>query len=491
MTSCSNAQSSSPDGNVGLVQAIESPVKSGEDHVEGDDVDFDPSLKETLSPEASSSLSSEVQALDVVHSLEVIDGAKSTSPDRVDKEKVISFGTDSSASDNQAHHRIPVQSLENSHLENFQVRDDEHNKASPFDEDDLVNEAGHDGGDLEEEDAICKRTRARYSLASFTLDELESFLQETDDDDDVQNVDDEREYRKFLAVVLQGNTGDGDHLVNHQVNENVDDEDEDNDADFEIELEEALDSDIDEKPQEKEKQTGSGRRPETRQNNNNRLKTSNEKNKLIMEPGKRPPLRPLLPLPPTIPNIPLSTSNNAVSVLPESARLTVLEDSVGFIPLQIFQLHCLIHEHVQLIIQTYSLCALEPSRQRVALQMQELIFEILHKRDQVLSWRNLPYPSHIFQPLSDGSLRNIQEQPPVAADSYINGTNGVSSSADQRQPENVCPSEGMLPAGPMESYLAMKGFHWVPTIRVPVLSILDVAPLKSVKTYFDEISTGM
>ncbi|KAL6340192.1 hypothetical protein AAG906_040628 [Vitis piasezkii] len=45
--------------------------------------------------------------------------------------------------------------------------------------------------DLDDEDAICTRTRARYSLASFTLDELETFLQETDDDDDLQNVDDE------------------------------------------------------------------------------------------------------------------------------------------------------------------------------------------------------------------------------------------------------------------------------------------------------------
>ena len=52
------------------------------------------------------------------------------------------------------------------------------------------------------EDAICKRTRARYSLA--TLDELETFLQESDDEDDLPNVDDEVECRKFLAAVLLG-----------------------------------------------------------------------------------------------------------------------------------------------------------------------------------------------------------------------------------------------------------------------------------------------
>ncbi|KAG6778538.1 hypothetical protein POTOM_014875 [Populus tomentosa] len=50
----------------------------------------------------------------------------------------------------------------------------------------------------DDEDAICKRTRAKYSLASFTLDELETFLQESDDEDDLPNVDDEVECRKFL-----------------------------------------------------------------------------------------------------------------------------------------------------------------------------------------------------------------------------------------------------------------------------------------------------
>lgn len=36
---------------------------------------------------------------------------------------------------------------------------------------------------IKNEDAICMRTRAHYSLASFTLYELEIFLQETDDED--------------------------------------------------------------------------------------------------------------------------------------------------------------------------------------------------------------------------------------------------------------------------------------------------------------------
>ncbi|KAG6776840.1 hypothetical protein POTOM_016630 [Populus tomentosa] len=51
----------------------------------------------------------------------------------------------------------------------------------------------------DDEDAICKRTRAKYSLASFTLDELEAFLQESGDEDNLPNVDDE--IRSLLWLV--------------------------------------------------------------------------------------------------------------------------------------------------------------------------------------------------------------------------------------------------------------------------------------------------
>lgn len=52
-------------------------------------------------------------------------------------------------------------------------------------------------------DAISKRTRAHYSLADMSLDQLETFLQESDEEDYFQNVDDEEEYRKFLAAVQE------------------------------------------------------------------------------------------------------------------------------------------------------------------------------------------------------------------------------------------------------------------------------------------------
>ncbi|KAM0884960.1 hypothetical protein ACQ4PT_030659 [Festuca glaucescens] len=83
-----------------------------------------------------------------------------------------------------------------------------------------------------EEDAVSRRTRARYSLANDALEELETFLQESDDEGNLQNVDEEDEYRKFLAAVLSGG---GDDTQACQGDE-TQDEDE-NDADFELEIE--------------------------------------------------------------------------------------------------------------------------------------------------------------------------------------------------------------------------------------------------------------
>lgn len=54
----------------------------------------------------------------------------------------------------------------------------------------------------EEEEAICKRTRARFSLENYSLDELEVFLQESDEDVEGQNVDEEEEYRRYEPLKL-------------------------------------------------------------------------------------------------------------------------------------------------------------------------------------------------------------------------------------------------------------------------------------------------
>ncbi|KAL9355760.1 hypothetical protein Peur_053730 [Populus x canadensis] len=177
----------------------------------------------------------------------------------------------------------------------------------------------------DDEDAICKRTRARYSLASFTLDELETFLQESDDEDDLPNVDDES---------------------NQEISENVDDEDEDNDVDFEIELEELLDSDVDDGARDEGqglKYERGGRRPETRQ----------KKHQKASAQYKKKLLRPLLPVFP----------NGFPSPFPA------------------------------LLVHVFSLYILDSSRQHLASLVQGLIFEMLHKRDDVIACKSIPYPA--------------------------------------------------------------------------------------------------
>jgi hypothetical protein len=344
----------------------------------------------------------------------------------------------------------------------------------------------------DDEDAICKRTRARYSLASFTLDELEMFLQESDDEDDLPNVDDEVEYRKFLAAVLLG--GDGDGQANEE-NENVDDDDEDNDADFEIELEELLDSDVDngarDEGQRVEYERG-GRRPETRQKK--RQKASAQYKKKLLEQSKRP-LRPLLPVLPNGFAPPFSAVNEkALAPKPAPSYASSAEDSGkinGFTPQQINQLHCLIHEHIQLLIQVFSLCILDSSRQHLSSQVQGLIFEMLHKRDNVIACKRVPYPGNCFCPpymcssVAD-ELPNIRpgqctyESPPV-----LNLQMSVSQNTPvpQRRDEHACNEQ--------TSSSQIAGSSWSPYINGPIVSILDVAPLNLVGRYMDDVYNGM
>ena len=390
----------------GVEEEAEEEVEVEED--EEGDVDFNPFLKETPSLEASSSLSSEIEGLDcdVVNSRENTHVTTDVNSSKINT-KVQNFDVGDSE---HCEEETVMQSTAFPELQNTvpwkcnKRRPGSSSQSERKKEGQLSSVKNNMVGDSSnathshkpvmhlddaEDGAICRRTRARYSLASFTLDELEAFLQETDDEDDVQNVDDEEEYRKFLAAVLQG--GDGDPQST-QENENVDDEDEDNDADFEIELEEALESDYDEatleKTQAKENKRA-GWRPETRQNR--RQKTSAQYERKLLEQTKRP-LRPLLPI---LHNGPIAPTPalNGKTWMPDIYRSCVPSAAVdgvisGFTPHQIGQLHCLIHEHVQLLIQIFSLCVLDHSRQHIASQIQGLILDMFHKRDEAISCKN-------------------------------------------------------------------------------------------------------
>ncbi|BFI23363.1 hypothetical protein MPTK2_1g01390 [Marchantia polymorpha subsp. ruderalis] len=235
-------------------------------------------------------------------------------------------------------------------------------------------------------DAISKRTRAHYSLADMSLDQLEMFLQESDEEEYFQNVDDEEEYRKFLLAVQEKEDG-GDE-------QRQDDEEED--ADFEFEIEEALESDYDDASGFTKKRKR--RRPETRENRRQRAKTHNRGLHLSQ---MKAPLRPLLP----------NTSN-----LQYSAHVTEKRNVAdggdqgwapnqkkkvpvnGFTAHQIGQLYCLIHEHVQLLVQVYSMCILEPTRHKIAKETRRMLTEMADKRDLVLSWKKTAFPDFCFQP---------------------------------------------------------------------------------------------
>ncbi|KAK7245858.1 hypothetical protein RIF29_40711 [Crotalaria pallida] len=450
-----------------------------EEEEEDEDADFNPSLKEILSQEASSSLSSEVDGLDghVVNSEPSVD---TKLPKPTTKEQICAAAT---AMDSD-HDEEGIILQTSATISQSETNQEKHN--------DLTSATDVQGvriGDLsnitksrcpiigiDNEDAICMRTRARYSLASFSLDELETFLQESDDDDDLQNADDEEEYKKFLAAVLQG--GDGDGLSTHE-NENLDDEDEDSDADFEIELEELLDSDIDENAAAKTRKEGARRRPETRLNK--RQKVSAQCEKKTVGQVKRP-LRPILP------NWLNGSPSSGAALMPE-ATLSFQSSASnglvnGFTPQQLGQLYYLIHEHVQLLIQVFSLSVLEPLQKQTASQVQGLLFEMLHKRDEVLTSKKAPCPSicftppYIFPSVSNGLSKFGMGQCNIES----------ASTQDAQGQSNLSSSEGLNRQ--RSSFQDNTGSFWVPFVRGPVQSILDVSPLNLVRRYVDDIHSA-
>ncbi|KAJ0843530.1 putative transcription factor MYB-HB-like family [Helianthus annuus] len=379
-----------------------------EEDEEGD-MDFNPFLKEAPSLEASSSLSSEIEEFET----DVVDSRENHSP------------------------LVNVANAPDE-LQDEGIRNVEPNIATNTVTDDVTVEPMVNG-DSDDEDAIWRRTRARYSLVGSTLDELETFLQETDDEDDLHhNIDDEEEYRKFLAAVL--NNGDASSGA-AQENDNLD-EDEDNDADFELELEEALESDVDENlhnvAQEREHERVR-RRPETRQKK--RQKTDVRQHEFSGHMNR--PLRPILPYAPISPN-----AYNTCMIQSTSSACNY--PVCAFTPHQIGQLHCLIYEHVQLLVQLFSLSILDPSRQHVATQAHQLLSEMLHKRDHILASQRVPYPGFCF------SLPYI--------------CSAVTS-------ENTA--------------ISTDGSFWVPFVSDTVLSVIDVAPLNLVQSYLDDISIAV
>ncbi|KAL5206575.1 hypothetical protein ABZP36_034784 [Zizania latifolia] len=299
-----------------------------------------------------------------------------------------------------------------------------------------------------EEDAICRRTRARYSLANYSLEELETFLQESDDDGDLQNVDEEEEYRKFLAAVLSGGGSD---TQTCQGDENQDEDE--NDADFELEIEEALESDGDENAENYEDTSilkeKDGRRPQTRQNrpstlsgaSNGRHESTKSSVRLIL-PYISPEL--LASGQPYGWQYPSQSAFMPPSLMPVTGAAL----GNGFTDQQLGQLHMLIYEHVQLLIQTFSLCVLDPSKQQLATDVKKMIVELVGCRDQALASRSTIHQQFCFQP------------------------------------QHLCSSLSVASSETLE-------YQWMPLIKSPVMSILDVSPLHLVLGYLNDVADAV
>ncbi|KAI9124290.1 hypothetical protein K1719_005590 [Acacia pycnantha] len=518
MPSCSNAQSmnvgcakdpsilQSNDSHEIILKTEEAQDKEEGEEGDEEDADFNPFVKETPSQEASSSLSSEVDGVDggVVdsslpvdmnlsiltikepicavedceHGEEEIAMHSSLSEDGTCEQELQKNATCSSKK---------RKSILNSESETTQEKDNglsckTDDYASKIGEINNATKPQSPVVETDANDAICTRTRARYSLARFTLDELETFLQESDDDDELQNVDDEEEYRKFLSAVLQGG---GDEGLSSHGNENVDDEDEDNDADFEIELEELLESDVEENAAVKTRKEyeGATRRPETRQNRRQKVSSQCEKKTLGLA---KKPLRPILP---NLPNGPPASGKGLMPDVTMSFQSSTSGNGLvnGFTPQQIGQLRMLIHEHVQLLIQVFSLSVFDPSRQQIATQVQDLLFELLHKRDKVVSSKSVPYPSICFFPsngfssVSDGGQFDIESSCTYDAQRMF-----LSQS-------NQCSSEGRCGYNSRRSNSSqdIEGSLQSSFVRGPIISILDVAPLNFVGRFVDDVHSAI
>ncbi|URE39146.1 hypothetical protein MUK42_07914 [Musa troglodytarum] len=456
-----------------------------EDDEDADDVDFNPTWRGESLSEASSGLSSDNEATgDDIG--EVFSGSLKHQGDGVSPRKSVSIcrNLDSGTEDEEIvmQNRVTAEDvtgkdvfLEKPEVEelnrfNWQEEESAHpegsyTKVASGDESDAAEELTKEelpgqatsssnsislrkqAVEIDDEDAICKRTRARHSLANYTLEELEAFLQESDDDDDLQNVDDEEEYHKFLAAVLLGGDGNGQAGQDDEIL----DEDEENDADFAIEIEEALESDIDESFDDDKRRSDKNEedvhRPETRQKK--RLRESAEKKKCFLGLDKMP-LRPILPY----------VSNAQIAPVPALGLRFHSPESFshcpfafsgadlthGFTYQQLGQLYCLIHEHVQLLIQVFSVSVLDSSRQQVAMEVQELIMEMVVRHEEGLARRKAPYDMSCFQ------------APNIHASLQIDSSESSEFS------------------------------HWTPSIDGPIFSILDVVPLQLAKSYMADVS---
>eukprot|EP00850_Spirogloea_muscicola_P023823 SM000391S15188 [mRNA] locus=s391:2:5150:- [translate_table: standard] len=293
--------------------------------------------------------------------------------------------------------------------------------------------AGLPGGPEEVQDAISRRTRAHLSLVDMSLDDLEAFLQHSDEEEFFQHVDDEEEYRKFLAAVQ------GPDLDAAGPADEADDDDDDDDDDQDFEIGEALEREMLEQLGQLEQEIVDTKAPRRRTSR----RRGGRRHAAVPATGR---LRPLLP------NVPLARDHG----VPASG---VVQQC--FTARQVWQLYCQVHEHVQLLIQVFAMTILEAAQQDVAVAAHKLLIELGAARAVVLSWKKSAFPASCFQP------------PEVPVEHKDDRGNGAAAT--------------VVAGGP--SIIDVQ-WPWTPSVAGPVRSLLDVAPLAMLESFFKTIGHG-
>lgn len=270
-------------------------------------------------------------------------------------------------------------------------------------------------------------------------------------------------------------------------------ESEDEDADFEVEIDEALESDIEEGLDGVGRKRKRARRPVTREKRRKR-------ESLIRAGLAKAPLRPILPYA-GIERGRILAGSSAKKQPPYN----------GFTAHQVGQLYCLMHEHVQLLLQVHAMCILEPGMQQVAMDTRGMLMELVEKREAVLSWKRCAFPDFCFRPpyihpsVPENQVFSFQNSLPetpeifdrassprvsCSSGSHLSGAGAETSAPlDSEATDNeyesgsaLCSSSAISESLPLE---------WVPATSGPVRSLLDVAPLALVRVFTEEVDQSM
>lgn len=275
-------------------------------------------------------------------------------------------------------------------------------------------------------------------------------------------------------------------------------ESEDEDADFEVDFEDALESDLEEGFDGEGQKRKRGRRPETREKRRQRAKLQNKVRLLGLA---KAPLRPLLPY---VGSMPANASvaerskimaDKACKSWPFVAKSQAPVN--GFTAHQIGQLYCLIHEHVQLLVQVLAMSTLEPGREQIALDTHRMLMDLVEKRESVLSWKKSAFPDFCFQPphthsslrksemtsfQEDLFMKPLNDKCPAAMDGSISFIPSMSNNSGLHQ--QITADKSLFPACQGTSTAPL------PCISSSSLLPLVMSPVSTSQSFHDcEIST--